>query len=114
METEVFNQGNKKYATPGGVTTYDKVFLLSLTEADSYFSLLEGGKAKATAYAMDSELWTSSENYAVWWLRSPGYTSYAAADVNGNGAVTEYGNVVCSTTLGVRPALWVKIEEELW
>lgn len=114
METEVFNQDNKEYDTPGGVTTYDKVFLLSLDEACKYTQEAKTRKAKATAYAMDSELWTNSENYAYWWLRSPGYYSVDAAYVNTHGAVDENGYDVRNTDVGVRPALWVKIEEELW
>lgn len=111
IETEVLNPDNEEYGTPGGVTTYDKVFLLSLTEADSYFSSSEDRKAIATAYAMDSNLWTNYENCAHWWLRSPGYSSNYAADVYSNGAVDEGGSDVNGANIGVRPALWVRIEE---
>lgn len=111
IETEVLNPDNEKWGTPGGVTTYDKVFLLSLTEADSYFSSLEDRKAKATAYVMDSGLLTDDENYAYWWLRSPGSFSDSAADVSSDGAVRGSGSNVIAPDVGVRPALWVRIEE---
>lgn len=111
VETEVLNQDNEEYGTPGGVTTYDKVFLLSLSEVDGYFSSDEGRRTKATAYAMDSDLWTDDENYAPWWLRSPGYNSYRAAYAPNYGAVYGDGYSVNNTNLGVRPALWVRIEE---
>lgn len=39
-----------------------------------------------------------------WWLRSPGYDSDYAADVDSNGAVYADGYYVFNTTFGVRPA----------
>lgn len=71
---------------------------------------LIGKMAKATAYAMDSDLYTYDRrewdrNYATWWLRSPGNNSNNAANVNSNGAVNENGNNVNNTNIGVRPAL---------
>ena len=40
-----------------------------------------------------------------WWLRSPGYNSYDAADVSSVGSVSDGGNDVSNDYLAVRPAL---------
>lgn len=47
---------------------------------------------KATAYAMDSDLYTYDRrewdrNYATWWLRSPGNNSNDDANVTAYGVV---------------------------
>ena len=46
-----------------------------------------------------------------WWLRSPGVFSYDAANVGHDGYVSVCGtNVIFSNSMGVRPALWVKLD----
>ncbi len=86
------NDKNPEYNTPGGFPTTDKVFLLSIIEANKLFT------------------WDQPRaNGAWWWLRSPGGYPGAAANVNGNGEVHTYGyGVRCD--LGVRPAMWLKLD----
>ena len=113
----------------GGNTTYDKVFLLSLDEAQTYFdytaqTLTETNGANhtgcpdlqtsPTAYAVAQGAWQSSlfttaagDVCCVWLLRSPGYGRY------GTSFVYDYGwlgdtQIVTNDDLCVRPALWVK------
>jgi hypothetical protein len=43
-----------------------------------------------------------------WWLRSPGYSSYLAANV-GNGGGVHGGGLGVDNVLGVRPALWTNL-----
>lgn len=111
QQTRILNEDNPSYGTEGGNATSDTVFLLSIEEAERYFFIDQKRRAKATAYAMDNEVWTDRENYAYWWLRSPGYYSGNAAHVHDTGAVHENGSSVNCTALGVRPALWVSVEE---
>ena len=45
----------------------------------------------------------------MWWLRSPGYYSYNAAEVSNDGWVYRYGNYVSYYIGGVRPALHLNL-----
>lgn len=111
LQTQVLNENNPEYGTKGGNDTIDHIFLLSLDEVDRYLSNYLVRMAKGTAYALDSNLWTWI-GAAYWWLRSPGYSSISAALVLLNGAVYGNGLSVNYTDIGVRPALWVSIDEE--
>ncbi len=62
-ETAVTNPDNSKYGTDGGNDTTDKIFLLSLEEAEEYMT--------------EDERTASS----WWWLRSPGNNQLYAAGV---------------------------------
>ena len=85
------NDNNPQYNTRGGVPTTDKVFLLSINEANQLF---------ANNQAREIGSW--------WWLRSPGCNPDLAAIVNIDGKVNTYGTGV-SIYDGVRPALWLNL-----
>ena len=114
----------------GGNTTYDKVFLLSLDEAQTYFDCTEQSltKSNGTHYYGYPDLQTSATAYAVaqgaskdndynitaagdeccwWWLRSLGKGRYTASCVNHYG-VCEGDISVKNVYIAVRPALWVE------
>ena len=100
--------------SPGNSTT-DQVFLLSITEADNYFSSDETRKCAPTAYAIEQGAWTNKE-YKVdgkatcwWWLRSLGTDSDNAAHVRSDGFIDDFGNAVFYSDGAVRPALWVNL-----
>ena len=103
---------NPKYnITPGNATT-DKIFLLSIPEAEKYFKSNEDRKAVLTAYAKkqnNSAKTVAGEVYSMWWLRSPGYKSKCAAEVDGFGSVGCGGSNVNCDDFGVRPALWINL-----
>jgi hypothetical protein len=79
-------------------TVNTKIFLLSKDEAMKYF------KNNRDRIAYDNK-----GKRVYWWLRSPGYTSYHAAIVSYIGTVVVGGTFVDNTSVGVRPAMWVKI-----
>ena len=87
-----------KYKTNPGNVTQDKIFLLSIVEANQYFS--NDTDRKAMRYS----------SYFGWWLRSPGNSTNFAAIVNIDGSVYNYGFAVNDGGLGVRPAMWVNLE----
>lgn len=91
-ETTVKNDDNPEYGTEGGNDTTDKIFLLSIDEANKYF---ENDEARAIG--------------SWWWLRSPGYYSYVAADVDSDCFIDRSGGSVDNEG-SVRPALWVNLE----
>jgi hypothetical protein len=90
------NPDNPQYGTSGGNSTQDMIFLLSLDEADTYFT---DGAAR-TALDSDGEK-------AWWWLRSPGAYGHCTATVR-VGSLLVDGEII-GYTCGVRPALWLKL-----
>lgn len=88
LETHLENPDNEKHGTKGGGNTDDKIFLLSIDEAEEYMA--------------------KDERVADWfWLRSPGDGRYSAADVSSDGDIRTDGYFFIYE-FGVRPALWVK------
>ena len=125
-ETRVRNPYNLWYNIPGGNDTYDKVFLLSIEEADRYFG--DGreymlGIAKSYSgdkySSSDRGEWLSNQSnenrvakaYSrkahAWWLRSPGFIGAAVVDVDGGVYVCGYYDI--SPLVGVRPAIWIDL-----
>ena len=91
LTTKLNNDDNSEYKTPGGDSTTDKVFLLSIDEANTLF---------ASNQARNNGSW--------WWLRSPGENSKCAASVDVAGRVCNDGRSVYNR--GVRPAMWIKLD----
>ena len=113
--TTVTADKNPSYNTSPGSNTNDKVFLLSITEVNKYFKSDDARKCVPTAYAIANGAYRSF-NYAVggrdtccWWLRSPGFDSYSAADVSDGGSVYGSGRSVDTGIDAVRPALWINL-----
>ncbi len=100
---------NPSYSTSPGNSTTDKVFLLSITEVNKYFSSDSARQCSATAYAKAQGADTNTSNGNCWWLlRSPGGASGLAAYVLAIGSVDTYGYYV-NNDYAVRPALWIDL-----
>lgn len=115
LDSYLTAEGNPNYSTEAGNDTTDKVFLLSVSEVESYFSTDEAMQCQPTAYAIAQGAWTSedTEYYGNcnWWLRSPGSESYNASNVSGaGGGVHHHGNGVYMSTGAVRPAIWISLK----
>ena len=108
---------NPSYNIDSGNTTTDKVFLLSITEAEKYFSTDEARKCVPTEYAKANGAYTSSSytkggaGTCCWWLRSLGYSQFDAASVYSDGSVHYSGLVIQDDNGCVRPAIWLNIAE---
>ena len=90
-ETVLLKQDNPEYKISGGSSTKDRIFQLSIDEANHFFK--------------------SDEDRAIgdwWWLRSPGFNSYDAALVRENGSIQTNGYFVDDPN-GVRPAMWINL-----
>jgi len=100
LKSDIKNPDNEEFGTPGGCVTKDKVFLISLQEADEYFVDDDDRSAcdekKGTHY---------------WWLRSPGRDSSIASGVFQSGSVDNFGAYV-TDDCGVRPALWLDLSSD--
>lgn len=119
-DTYLQNPDNPECGTDGGNDTTDKMFLLSIDEANNYFSNDEARAATATGYARKQGIYVSKENgtngNTWWWLRSPGGGSNRAACVSSVGAVLYNGGNVSRGNVsrgnsGVRPAFWANVGE---
>lgn len=102
---------NPKYSTDPGNATQDQVFLLSITEANRYFSSNSARQCEPTDFAIANGAWRSDNGNCCWWLRSPGDHQKGAARVNHGGDVDKYGNNVDLGYTAVRPALWVELSK---
>ena len=101
---------NPNYSTNPGSATTDKVFLLSINEAEKYFSSDEARKCAPTAYAKAQGAYTSNGT-CWWWLRSPGLYQDSAAYVYRRGDIFCNGNSVSSDDGCVRPAMWIELSD---
>ena len=123
VSSSVPAHANPSYSTSPGNATTDKIFLLSITEANNYFATDAKRQADATRYAVKQGVYVKGSEsgkmsydgtctdihcYAYWWLRSPGYNTNYAANVYFDGSVINNGNSVSNDVSGVRPALWVQ------
>ena len=127
VETAVVNDDNKDddYGTngDGGNDTNDRIFLLSIAEADnrSYFPKLSNSRFSAnTAYVADGgELGSGSYMYEGgetdrWWLRSPGSNNTMAAGIDEEGVELYEGNPVNNKSFAVRPAFNLDLDDVLF
>jgi len=113
--SEIKNEDNKNYHTSGGSSTTDKVFLLSIDEAEMYSVSNEERRCVPTSYsiAQGIKMYNTSrvkgKDTGWWWLRSPGHFSGSAAYVNSSGAIDNNGVTIIRNKLMVRPAMWVDL-----
>ena len=94
-ETLVKADPNPEEKTSPGRDTKDKVFLLSIKEAEQYFKTDADRKCDGKFY---------------WWLRSPGRYAHNAANVKSDGSIFAFGGLVSNDYYAVRPALWINLE----
>ena len=64
---------------------------------------------KQGAWASDISSLPSGEKTGWWWLRSPGFISYYAADVDDSGSIDQDGFYVGNGNVAVRPAFWLNL-----
>lgn len=90
----------------------DKLFVLSVEEANTYFvSNFERSCVPSYYVASLRKMLRNGTDYdsCSWWLRSTGINQNRAACVAGDGQISEFG---CENNqyVGVRPVLWISIE----
>ena len=104
-----------------GAETSDKLFLLSLSEAQNTEYEFQGNgkfydqarKAEATDYAINADCNTDCDKCGDWWLRTKGDNSYGYCEnyVSYNGVISTSGRDFLSYTTGVRPAIHVNAKD---
>lgn len=111
QSTTVTADANPEYSTDPGNDTTDKVFLLSITEAEEYFTSDSARQCKPTKHAVTNGAYVNSDNCNCWWwLRSPGGYSDYAAYVFIDGSLDYCGGGAHRTFGVVRPALWISLD----
>lgn len=91
-----------------GNNTKDRVFLLSIAEAQKYFGSDSARQCQGTVYCFAQGAYKVGDGYCLWRLRSPGSSGCAAYVYNG-GSINEWGHYVDNGTIAVRPALWINL-----
>ena len=105
--TEIINQDNPVYGTEGGNNTFDKIFLLSLSEVSEQQDGEKYGFLDDEIRGCGKSDFSKTGSW--WWLRSPGYASDSAAVVSSRGWVARSGRDVYYFYDGVRPALHLNL-----
>lgn len=89
----------------------DRVFLLSITEANKYFLSDDDRKCEATAYLKKRGVYRyKDDRVCPWWLRTTGSSVQTyAAYVDDAGRVSCRGTGVNSDRECIRPAIWITL-----
>lgn len=103
VSSYLINDNNDTSYISGGSNTTDKVFLLSLSDVDTYFS---AGRDK---YAYERICSFYDNVVSCWWLRTPPREKQIMAGITDDG-LAYYSWRVNSYKLGVRPAIWVYLK----
>jgi outer membrane protein assembly factor BamD (BamD/ComL family) len=126
LTTTVLADENPYYGTEDGNDTEDYLFLLSITEAEEYFGvsgteICKARTCKPTAYAVAQGVAVNDEGgqaagNSPWLLRTPSSIEDGRAYVTVEGYITgpathSSGAYVDATGGGIRPAMWISIEE---
>lgn len=110
--SEVTADKNPRYNTNQGYDTDDKVFLLSVKEAEQYFKNNEDRKCNPTKFAVNNGAYQNG-GQCWWWLRSLGnrsdFSDFATC-VGPGGSVLYDGLDVYYYNGSVRPALWINLK----
>ncbi len=105
------NPDNPAYRTKGGNDTQDRVFALSIPEAQRYFASVSARTAYTTDYA-HTKGYDCKDRSDYWWLRSPGYFTYDAASITTDGCVSSIGSDVKLRNIAVRLACRIHLSDQ--
>ena len=94
-----------------GRSTNDRVFVLNVPEAESYFSNDQARACDGTDYCFKKGADRGDNGKADWWLRTPGGIQSTATSVTSTGYVASGGHFGDHPKTAVRPAMWLDIEQ---
>ena len=102
---------NPEYITSPGKSTQDKVLLLSIAEAERYFTSNDARACEPTAYA-ESNGASPAGNGNCWWrLRTPGDSQSCTGEVHCTGVILNTGSDVSFAGVAIRPAMWIDLSD---
>ena len=105
LSVKVMAGVNPAFPTNPGNDTQDRVFLLSIEEAERFFRSERNRICAATAYAKARGAKTNYADTCRWWLRSPGIQSDRAAYIIRSGTIYRMGGSVLIDEFAVRPVI---------
>lgn len=115
VTAKVMADKNPDYNTRPGDDTQEKVFLLSIEEANRYFKDDETRMCVPTDYAIgqganiDDDHAVDGSETCDWWLRSPSCDVVHAANVGRDGRILNSGNCIFCNGFAIRPAMWIDL-----
>lgn len=108
---------NEETTTVKANPTDDKVFLMSIEEANRYMPATEEEEAKKnrvnsrklypTQYAISRGIYTVSTGCCWWWLRDVSINGNTGINVRTNGIINAGDNSFTSNVGGIRPCMWL-------
>ena len=104
------------YSTDPGNNTKDRVFLLSIAEAEKYFGSDSTRQCQGTVYCYAQGAYKARNGNCWWWLRSLSsphsfnFDNCYAFYVFSHGKVSREGSSADYDRIAVRPALWINLE----
>ena len=101
---------NPRYRSEPGTNSMDKIFLLSIEEAEKYFDSDTDRRCKPTPFAKQKADRNVRSDYCWWWLRSPGNGGDRAVIVENTGSISLSGRRVNDEHTVVRPALRLRLD----
>lgn len=115
LTSNVEAEYNPKCSTPCGEDTKDKIFLLGIKEAETLFPNDKARICEATYYARSNGvyIYNSEGMNARWRLRTNGIYESKIVNVTNYGDIDYHGHDVNDRGYGVRPAMWVELDEIL-
>ena len=113
ISTTTVSTDTPNWNTRPGNPTNDKIFLLSLTEANTYFSSDNARRCKPTAYATAQGTNVDYQDGGCywWWTRTPGIYQSKVQCVQDNGSAGGFGISAYEYQIGVRPAMWIDVSK---
>lgn len=94
-----------------GRDTKDKIFLLSIDEANRYFDSDRARQCRATESCSAVKMEKDDDGFCYWWLRSPGLEPSCPAVVIARGSVFTNGfSCGHKPEVAVRPAMWIELD----
>lgn len=114
IQSAVTADENPLYSTDPGAVTKDNVFILSTSEVNFYLKEDIDKQCIVTPYAISkgvSNYTYDNITYGSWWLRTPGYFNYFASFISFSGVINNYGSDTFNKYCGVRPALWISLND---
>ena len=110
LKTTVSAHRNPAYDANPGSDTEDRIFLLSMPEANSYFDSESARQCEATPYCYARGASKAKNGNCFWWLRSIGLISGTAMVVINDGSIVSHAFYVNHLGGSIRPAIWISLE----
>lgn len=108
MSTNVVPDRNATRNTDPGKATVDRMFVLSQTEIETYFTV-RSPQTLATVYALTRGAGDTTENGNAFWTRTTGFLASTATVIMPSGLPYPYGYVVDFSACSARPAMWISL-----